>query len=316
MQIIPFSKENANGILLLWNRELGKDFPMRGELLRQNSFEDKSVLHSASSVALDENGNVIGFIVAKAWLENMNVMMNKETGWIHVLLVDSDFRGQGIGTALLKNAEGVFKGQNIRTIKLGSDPWHYFPGIPDQYIDAIQWFEKHGYHHDGNEYDLICRYDHQRFDPPKKDNVDFSLLKPGEKDELLSFLNRCFPGRWEYEALHYFKKGGMGREFVVLKKDNRIIGFCRINDDQSPLIAQNVYWSPLFKERLGGVGPLGVDPAERNKGYGLAVVEAGITFLRERNIDTIVIDWTGLVDFYGKLGYKVWKSYSKFSKEI
>ncbi|MEK4282099.1 MULTISPECIES: hypothetical protein [unclassified Cytobacillus] len=40
---------------------------MREKLLLQKSFENEKVIHIASSVALDKNGNVIGFILAKAW---------------------------------------------------------------------------------------------------------------------------------------------------------------------------------------------------------------------------------------------------------
>lgn len=82
------------------------------------------------------------------------------------------------------------------------------------------------------------------------------------------------------------------------------------------MIAQNVYWAPIFAEPLGGIGPLGIDQNERGNGYGLAVVQAGIYFLRTRNIKRIAIDWTGLVDFYGKLDYQVWKGYQKYSKQL
>ena len=71
-------------------------------------------------------------------------------------------------------------------------------------------------------------------------------------------------------------------------------------------IAQNVYWAPLFEEELGGIGPLGIAPEERGKGYGLAIVQAGMYFLSQRGIKNIVIDWTNLVDFYGKLGISLW----------
>ena len=37
----------------------------------------------------------------------------------------------------------------------------------------------------------------------------------------------------------------------------------------SPFIAQNVYWSPLFEEEVGGIGPLGIDAEEQKQGYGL-----------------------------------------------
>ena len=183
--------------------------------------------------------------------------------------------------------------------------------------DVAIWFESRGYEAFGEEYDLINHYGNDESKSlPTADNAAFSILDLKDKEDFLGFLNRCFPGRWEYEAMHYFQKGGTGREFVVLKKNDKIIGFSRINDSQSPFIAQNVYWAPLFDQELGGIGPLGIDANERKQGYGIAVVEAAIAYLRNRDIDKIVIDWTGLVDFYKKMGYDVWKGYHSYKKDL
>lgn len=315
MKVIPWCVEKLEGILDLWNREIGTDFPLRKELLLQNSFEDQNVLIDASFIALDDQEKVVGFLIAKKWQEEFP--MNQKVGWIQALLVDSDFRGQGTGTNLLRKAEASLSENRIEKVQLGRDPWHYFPGVPDEYQEVKVWFEKRGYTYNWDEYDLYSDFSATpKSRIPVFENVTFSLLQADEQEKLINFLHRCFPGRWEYEAIQYFKKGGTGREFVVLKKANEIIGFCRINDSHAPFIAQNVYWSPLFNNELGGIGPLGIDPNERKNGYGLAIVEAGIAFLRERNIDHIVIDWTGLVDFYGKLGFNPWKKYAQYSKSL
>ncbi|MBS4192448.1 GNAT family N-acetyltransferase [Bacillus sp. FJAT-49705] len=318
MQLIEWNEERLEELVDFWNKELREQYPMRKELFKQNSFKDLNICFSGSAIAINDDNEIIGFIVAKKWNEdNLNIQMNKENGWIQALLVDSNWRNKGIGTVLLEKAESALAKEGVKKVFIGRDPWHYFPGVPAEFKNINPWFEKKGYINDGYDHDLIAYYE-QKIDAqiPDLDEVEFSMLKEEEKDELLSFLNRCFPGRWEYEAIHYFKKGGTGREFVVLKKNNRIIGFCRVNDSKSPFIAQNVYWSPLLNGELGGIGPLGVDSEERKKGYGIAIVEAGIAALRSHGVNQIVIDWTGLVEFYGKLGYKKWKSYTKFSKNL
>lgn len=317
MKFINWSVHRLKELVSLWNSEIGMQFPIREELFIQNSFEDKNILQSGSFIALNDENQVIGFVVSKCWNETLDVPFNPEIGWIQVLLVKSSFRCQGIGSALLKRAEQALKERNIKTVHIGRDPWHYFPGIPKNFELSINWFRQRNYVSGYIECDLIHHYHNQPngFQLSRYD-VQFSLLKKEEKQDFLSFLQRCFPGRWEYEAIHYFKRGGTGREFVIIKKNEKIIGFCRINDPSSPVIAQNVYWAPLFHDSLGGIGPLGIDPNERKKGYGLAIVEAGVSFLRERNIHSIVIDWTGLKDFYGKLGFKIWKEYQQLSKSL
>lgn len=306
-----------NDIVALWNKELGDKFPMTEKLFKQNSFEDENICNQASRIAVSDDHQVIGIIVVKKWQENLSIDLGQSVGWIQVLLVDRNYRNQGVGSTLLRHAEATLISNGKSRILLGRDPWHYFPGIPSDYTTVKSWFEDKGYKTFGTEFDLINDYHQEDKDElPSFKNATFSLLTLEDKDEFLAFLHRCFPGRWEYEAIHYFKNGGTGREFVVLKKEDKIIGFSRINDAESPLIAQNVYWAPLYEEPMGGIGPLGVDSKERKQGYGLATVEAAIYFLRKRHINKIVIDWTGLVDFYKKLGYKTWKAYNSYQKEI
>ena len=241
--------------------------------------------------------------------------MDPKRGWIQVLLVDSAHRGKGIGTTLLERAEADLKGNGVEEMQLGGDPFHYFSGIPDQYKDAQKWAEKHGYTKRVDTYDLINHLD-KKYDLPVDNSVAFSILKKEEEADLISFLERCFPGRWVYETMKYFEMNGDGREFVVVKKKGQIIGFCRINDSHSPFIAQNVYWSPLFEQEVGGIGPLGIDANEQKQGYGLAIVQAAMAYLQQRNIETIIIDWTILVDFYKKLDFNPWKIYGVYLKDL
>lgn len=284
MKFIAWTPDRLSDIVALWNRELGHQFPMREQLFKQNSFEDENVSYDASQIAVDESGTVIGFIVAKYWQEDLPVNMPEETGWIQALLVDQAYRSQNIGSQLLKHAESQLKSAGMQDIVLGQDPWHYFPGIPEEQTDTANWFEAKGYAQLGHDYDLIRTYQDNDITYPTVKNAAFSTLQLTEKQVFLDFLNHCFPGRWEYEARHYFAKGGTGREFIILKKEGAVIGFARINDHQSPIIAQNVYWAPLFSEPLGGIGPLGIDEKQRKQGYGLAIVEAAIAQLRERQV--------------------------------
>jgi GNAT superfamily N-acetyltransferase len=318
MNYINWNMNKLPKLVQLWNNELGTSFPMREELFAQNSFDDNNVCYESSQMVVDEiHEQVIGFVIVKRWQEGLDVNIGNHTGWIQAILVDHRFRNQGIGSKLLKHAEATLIENGVNKILLGKDPWHYFPGIPKEFPDTAEWFERKGYQFAGKEFDLVATYLGQEATKlPQMDGVTFELLNQRDQTSFLKFLNRCFPGRWEYEAIHYFQKGGTGREFVVLKKAGRIIGFCRINDDESPMVAQNVYWAPLFSESLGGVGPLGIVNQERGHGYGLAIVEAGIAFLRQRGIRHIVIDWTGLVDFYKKLGYTIWKSYHTYEKNV
>jgi GNAT superfamily N-acetyltransferase len=317
MQYSVVSEARIPELVELWNQEIGTDFPMTLKLFTQNSLHDTNIYYPASILAID-HGKVVGFIISKVWQEKIReVNFSKDVGWIQVLLVDQRYRHKDIGTNLLNQAEDALREAGVRKVLIGRDPWHYFPGIPLEYKNVQEWLERKGYTTLTHEYDLTSTEDTlKNLNLPSLPNVSISLLTTDKKVAFLDFLHQCFPGRWEYEAIHYFRRGGTGREFVIFEKEKRIIGFCRINDSASPYIAQNVYWAPLFSHELGGIGPLGIDPQERGHGYGLAIVWAGVYYLHERGIRSFVIDWTALVLFYKKLGFKVWKSYKKYEKEL
>ncbi|WP_407271563.1 GNAT family N-acetyltransferase [Radiobacillus sp. PE A8.2] len=317
MRFISWEKNRLSELVDLWNKELRADFPMRPELFEQNSFQDVNLFKMGSQIVVNDEDGIIGFVVAKKWQDDTDVGISRETGWIQVLLVDSNYRGRGIGKQLLQHAESALKECGVKRVLIGMDTWHYFPGVPLEYADSVNWFERQGYKKGYIAHDLDCHYEqNEGLSLPEIDDVEFTILREQERQTFLSFLKQCFPGRWEYEAMQYFDKGGTGREFVVAKKRGEIIGFCRINDAKSPIIAQNVYWAPSYENELGGIGPLGIDANERKNRYGLSIVKAAVYYLRKRNIFSIVIDWTELIKFYNKLGFEVCKSYQSYEKQL
>src|SRR5699024_7337713 len=145
MKYISWNAERADELVSLWNREISGAFPMRKELFEQNSFNDENVCYESSLIAVDANNDVVGFVVAKRWQKLLGVEMNREHGWIQVILVDKHYRNKGVGSHLLQHAEKLLRTKGIKQISLGRDPKHYFPGIPVEYKDAAQWFLKKGY---------------------------------------------------------------------------------------------------------------------------------------------------------------------------
>ncbi|MEK4357245.1 GNAT family N-acetyltransferase [Paenibacillus sp. FSL M7-1455] len=317
MNIIPLHEDWLAAMCELWNRELGGLFPMREQLMRQNTFQDQNVYAAGSKLAVDDEGRLAGFVIAKIWQEEQRSMkLGDGGGWIQAIVVRSDVRGQGVGSRLLEQAEQALRDAGAQLAYVGRDPWHYFPGIPHELPDAKTWFARKGYEVLYDVYDLVNISGEHEGRQQYVDGAYARLLEVGDRDEMLRFFKRCFPGRWLYEAETYWERGGTGREFVGLFKDGEMIGFCRVNDDQSPLIAQNTYWAPLFESPLGGIGPLGVDDRFRGNGYGLAIVKDGVAELASRGVKNLVIDWTGLIDFYAKLGFTVWKGYDLAKKDL
>mgnify|MGYP001323088525 CR=1 FL=1 len=313
------SEDHLREIVALWNKELEASFPLRTRLAQQNVVSDRRLLPSGSWAARADTGELIGFIAVKKTAEDDERFgLGRDIGWIHALLVKSEWRGRGVGGDLLRRAEEALAAAGVRRIQLGNDLHRrLFPGVPDELAGTKGWFERRGYHYREDAYDLIKAYTGgERAGLPDTGEAIARIAAPGDREALTAFMSRCFPGTWDLQHRDYWEQGGTGREYVILERRGSIIGFCRINTDKSPLLAQNVYWAPLFDEELGGIGPLGIDEAERGHRYGISIVQAAIHFLRERGVGRIVIDTTPFVDFYGKLGYEVWKKYAKYEKML
>jgi len=65
----------------------------------------------------------------------------------------------------------------------------------------------------------------------------------------------------------------------------------------------------LLGQNVGELGPLGVLEAVRENGIGLALAARVTELLRERGASVRYVGWTWLVDWYGRLGYQVWREY-------
>jgi len=319
MRYEPLTDGHIGGLQQIWNEEWAHMFPMRERILEQNVLQDRNVVLGGTRVAIDETTErIAGYVVAKRWQDQAGEAdYARDIGWIHTLFVAPAYRGQGLGSTLLQCAEAVLQAQGVKHVRIGNDlHLRVFPGVPESSGQSAAWLEKRGYVRNSVVYDLFRDFEGERPEPlPRNANAVFRMLKADEADKFNAFMSRCFP-EWLYQTLHYWMRGGDGREFVVCEREGAIVGFCRINDSHSPILTQNVYWSPLFAEELGGIGPLGIDEQYRGHGYGLDIVKAGIHFLQVRGIGKMVIDMTPYVDFYGKLGFKRWRSYASYHKQL
>lgn len=67
---------------------------------------------------------------------------------------------------------------------------------------------------------------------------------------------------------------------------------------------------------MGGFGVLGVGEPFRDRGIGLALAAQATQLLKERGVRMSYLSWTWLVDWYGQLGYRVWREYMLGWKQV
>ena len=308
----PLQQQYEEQILKLWNTCL-PTFQLTKRLLQQNIWASPYILQEGSALKIVDE-QVVGLVVAKAWHDTHGIALNKEHGWISMLLVHPKYRGQQIGTELYQYAEQALTESGVKKLQIGGDIGHLLCGVPLTEKAGVAFVEKQGFRRLVESVDFVRKLT-EPLNMPIREGFEFAVLQQDEQQAFLQFMQRAFPGRWTFEAHDYFAQGGTGRDYIVAKKDGQIVGFCRMNDEKTAWQGPNYNWAEQF-DFLGGIGPLGVDEAYRKYGLGRGVVEAAEAVLQQRGKKMLFIDWTDLFTFYEKLGYTIWQHYGIYVKQV
>lgn len=328
-KIIEFEYKYIEDILDLWNSEVGFIFPISEKMFKQKIEKCKYFKKELSYLAI-YNRKVIGFILNKVYDNNPIISKYINKGWISLFYVGQNYRKLGIGTNLLTISESKFKDFGVDQISLGSDIHNFFPGIPNDFDNLTdKYFRNRGYNVSYYTHDLVKKLKYEDiekyqsfnnnkyFDEEKQEDVDVELRYATiqDKSELLDFFNRCFYGRWYDECIEYFNNQQIVKEYLLAIVDKKIVGFLRVNNQLIDEISYNINWASRF-EKLVGIGPLGVDPSYRGHGIAKMLLYYSISDSAKNGFTEAMIDWTGLVTYYQKFGYEVWKCYQYTNKTI
>lgn len=299
----------------LWNRCLGAAFPMRPELFRQNLWEEPTFDPEGSRAVLDGD-RLAGLIVVKRQRVALGCEPPNNRGWISVLLVAPEYQGRGVGSGLLHEARVHLRRFSAADLSLGADPGHFFPGIPFECRQALDWFAHRGARLGGPVCDLASFAVAQFAHPAsalacfaRSPGVLYRPAGPADLPALRAFMAADFPGRWAWELEQHLTRGGRVEDVMLALEAGQVLGFARIHGPESTRFGPPLYWAPLFPGRHGGLGPIGVGQAQRGRGIGLGLLSASIAELRDRGVESGVIDWTNLVTLYGQVGFRPWKWY-------
>lgn len=294
------TKDKISVIVKAWNEEFGDAFPLTEKLFKAKVIKSNFSLNK-ESICLFKNSAYIGSIFFKTY-ENCLYL-----SYIHIIKSE---RFKGYGKILLEIGERLTQKYKCQKIILGSDPDCLFSGVFMEKNDEVhRFFSNQGFTKDYLNYNLIARNA-----PPllvKPDEYTITRANESLSDELLEFIKKNFSKRWLMEI-----KNNQINQVYLLKHDNQIIGFINsaISTNKSLPNSLNLY--PLFSN-LAGIGPLGIAPDFQAKGLGKIFVNYVVRDLFKRGASEVMVDWTGLVDFYLKCGFEeVFKTYIIYSKKV
>lgn len=322
MKLSPLDPSDPHSAVMLrelWNAAMGPKMEIPGRLAR---FNLEPAGGAAITVCLAEEGDPpsggpAGLVLACA-AERPMAGEEYPGGWIEALTVSPGAQGKGAGSLLLARAEDWLRGQGCRAARLGGGLRPFFPGVPT-WAGAPGFFIHHGYGlraEEGTVWDMARRL--EGYTTP-----DFVLRRPpevspvgtGETAQLEAFLGREFPGRWQYEFREHLRLGGAASDFLALRLDGEIQGFCELTFENSLRPVERFHPHGLPRP-WGQLGPIGIAAAQRGRGLGEALLDAGLRRLQARGVDGCVIDWVSRPAFYQKFGFSRHHEFQILTKKL
>lgn len=302
--------EHVAALVELWNAACGADLAISPRFAAYN-LEPLKGLHQAGRLALVD-GAPIG-VVLTSHLPDEPSVMEPHIGWIDALAVRPAAQRQGAGSALLAWAEGWLLQQGATVAVLGTSLHPFTPGLPVE-LENDAFFSQRGYGADGKAWDVAADLSGYRT-PAEVRAIEGEVrpARPQDAGALLEFWQREFPGRWRYEFEAYLAAGHRIGDYMILWSERGIDGACTLTFEDSGRPFERFYPYRLPRP-WGQLGSVGVSADRRGRGYGLALLDAGLRRLHDNGVNGCVIDWTGIVDFYAKFGFRPYREYTYYGK--
>lgn len=248
---------------------------------------------------------------------------------VYLLCVDREYRGRGIGSALLAEAESHVREGGYGVIVIGKGKSYLTPGVPTNLppVDgletagslpsepdhrAAEFFSKRGYRHayaNCNIFDMIADLREAMpsgIDPGQP--IDGIVYRWAERSDMADVL-RCVEDAHEsfcryYRADALYTDSGESR-VLIAGAGREICGALIVNFGE-------------ISPGIGSVGCTAVRHDSRGRGIATRMVIAGTDALRERDLEKSFIGYTytGLDRLYGKAGYRICTYYMMAEKKL
>lgn len=311
---------DSKALLPLWQAALGDTWPMRDDLMRR-LLTDHRYYRAGDHLVAVAGEQLIGF--AGTQVDRNAAPTQERSGGIAVVLVHPDWQRQGIGTRLHAAALTWLRREGVRNLMLaGGGMYRFWPGIPADLPGAYDFFAACGWPLEPERRSCDLVRDLSDFELPlamsaklAEERVTIRPARREEVDDVLAFEHRHFPG-WAAGFDYMAALGDYVNLLVAFDAEKGIVGTLMLHTPASRWLAANITWKTMLGDSLGGISAVGVAESERGRGIGIGMVAVGCEVLRARGVENSHIDWTGIVDFYGKLGYTVWREYWMSRREL
>ncbi len=253
--------------------------------------------------AFEDDGTMAGFLLARA---PQRPWAAADLGHVALFAVAPQQQRRGLGGGMWRLATEALAQRGRGRVALGADPERLLPGVPLTAPEPTwRFLRARGALPGALEADLLLDLGPPLSVPPLPPGTELVVDDPAAA---IGFVRRAFPGRWADEVQRY---ADQGVQVLGLRRTGETIGFCVAHRPGDSVLGPGLAWAGGLPGRVAGLGPLGVDPAVRGGGLGLGMTAAAADWQRRAGFDTVLIDWTSLAAFYGRMGAHVWRVYQR-----
>jgi len=255
--------------------------------MKPETFEQLMLKEDTSVTEHRESGRLLGFDIC-------------EKNAVRLLCVSPQERHRGIGTALLSKAEAGIRKAGYDEILIGGVSSRFLIGA-----DSSSWgfFEKAGYTEVGRCDELLMPLKDFSFAPD--DFRGHRIAEYGFYNGSIDALRRAVAEVNE-DWVQYFNEND---RVYCAKVGGGIVSFCLVSTD-----VKN-YLSDAFG-RVGMPGCVGTVPGFRNRGIAIEMIARVTEILKNEGQDISFIFFTGVAEWYKKLGYEVFMTEIFAKKEL
>lgn len=292
----------------LWRKQVPEKYAISARRLESHSVGSSTFdLDLSHWVTFDRA--LKGFIGVKASPAKLYDGPDVQTAHLSFLV----FEDYEWAKQMLDEVVPALRGKGFTKLVFGQDNRHFFPGAPIDWPILEEFLKQYGFEAGGEQVDVERDLaDYVSPCPPLAEGFVCRVCESGDLPALRAFFETTFSGRWRHDVLE--KWNLEGPETVMGLFEGEVChGFALIQQDGCNLPIGGAVWGMDLGANWGSLGPIGISEAVRGKGLGDGLLAAGLLELQKRGARRTIIDWTTLIEFYGKHGFQVNRTYRTYS---
>lgn len=293
-----------------WNGFYPSRYRIDADLLRHHTVECPTFDWGASSIEIAD-GEILAMAIVKKAANRFYAGPDQDSAHLAALA----YREPQFGIDLVSDIKKLLRNRGTQRLIYGQDCGHFFPGCPTDCHAMQSFLMVEGFEPTGEVVDMERSLVDYSSPAPRVEGDEYRRLAESDQPSLIAFLEAEFPGRWRFDVLRQVELQGIETVFGVLRQ-GQVVGFALLQDESQKQPVGGAVWKNDLGESWGSLGPIGVSKSIRGEGSGGALLGAALEDLRDRGTRQCIIDWTTLVDFYGKHGFEPTRRYQTLTLKL